>query len=105
MECAMNRFITLAAVILATPSVALAQSADVSSSAGLIAIAAAVVLGLAAAAGTYSQGKAVSAALDAIGRNPGASGSLFVPLILGLALIESLVIFAFVIAFRLLGKF
>ena len=37
--------------------------------------------------------------LEGIARNPNASGKLFTPMILGLALIESLVIYALVIAF------
>ena len=38
-------------------------------------------------------------------RNPGASGKIMTPMIIGLALIESLVIYALVISFMLLGKF
>ena len=39
-----------------------------------------------------------------IARNPAASGKLFTPMIVGLALIESLVIYALVIAFMIVGK-
>jgi F-type H+-transporting ATPase subunit c len=42
--------------------------------------------------------------MEGIARNPGASGKMFVPMILGLALIESLVIYCLVIAFALIGK-
>ncbi len=56
-------------------------------------------IGIAAFGGALGQGKAAAAALDGIARNPNASGKLFVPMILGLALIESLVLFALVIAF------
>ena len=66
--------------------------------------AAAFAIGVAAFGGAYAQGRAVSAALDGIARNPGASGKMFVPMILGLALIESLVIYAFVIAIMLTLK-
>ena len=45
------------------------------------------------------QGKTAAAALDGIARNTAASGKVFVPMIIGLALIESLVLYAFVIAF------
>ena len=62
-----------------------------------------ITMGLAAIGGTLSQGKAVSAALEAIGRNPSAGGSLLLPMIVGLVFIESLVIFAFVIANGLSG--
>lgn len=57
-------------------------------------------LGLAALGGALGQGKTASAALDGIARNPAASGKIFVPMVIGLALIESLVLYAFVIAFR-----
>ncbi|MGA1192046.1 MAG: F0F1 ATP synthase subunit C [Bdellovibrionota bacterium] len=65
------------------------------------ALGAAIAIGLAALGGTLGQSNAVRAALDSIGRNPSAAGKVFTPMILGLALIESLVILAFVIAFSL----
>ena len=37
-------------------------------------------------------------------RNPAASGKIFTPMIVGLALIESLVIYSLIISFSLLGK-
>lgn len=64
-------------------------------------IAAALAIGLAAFGGSLGQGRAAAAALEGIARNPNASGKLLVPMILGLALIESLVIYAFVIALGL----
>jgi F-type H+-transporting ATPase subunit c len=60
---------------------------------------AALGLGLAALGGALGQGKAVAAALEGIARNPSASDKIFTPMIIGLALIESLVIYALVIAF------
>ena len=60
---------------------------------------AALAIGLAAFGGSLGQGKTASAALEAIGRNPAAQPKIFVPMIIGLALIESLVLYAFVIAF------
>ncbi len=71
---------------------------------GLLALSSALVLGIAALGGALAQGNAAAAALEGIARNPEASGKLFVPMIIGLALIESLVIYAFVIAFLLQGK-
>lgn len=68
------------------------------------AIAAAIGLGIAAFGGALGQGRAAAAALDGIARNPGASDKLFTPMILGLALIESLVIYSLLIAFLLNGK-
>ena len=55
-------------------------------------------LGLAALGGALGQGKTAAAALDGIARNPAASDKVFTPMIIGLALIESLVLYAFVVA-------
>jgi F-type H+-transporting ATPase subunit c len=71
---------------------------------GWIALGAGLALGLAALGGAIGQGKAASAALDGIARNPGAADKVFTPFILALALIESLVIYALLIAFVLQGK-
>ena len=65
---------------------------------------AAFAIGLAALGGALGQGRAAAAALEGIARNPGAKSAVFTPMILGLALIESLVIYALIIAFMLVGK-
>ena len=64
-------------------------------------LAAAFVLGLAAAAGAIGQSRAIVAACEGIARNPGAAGAIRLAMIIGLALIESLVIYALVIAFMI----
>lgn len=61
-------------------------------------IGAALAISIAAFGGALGQGKTAAAALEGIGRNPSAQGKIFVPMIIGLALIESLVLYAFVIA-------
>ncbi|MFT6395700.1 MAG: F-type H+-transporting ATPase subunit c [Bradymonadia bacterium] len=71
---------------------------------GLALFAAAFAISIAAFGGALGQGKAGAAALDGISRNPGASGKVFTPMILALALIESLVIYALLIAFQIVGK-
>lgn len=81
-----------------------AQAAGESLNKGLVALAAGLAIALAALGGALGQGRAAAAALDGIARNPGARKDLFVPFILGLALIESLVIYALIIAFMLSGK-
>jgi F-type H+-transporting ATPase subunit c len=63
------------------------------------ALAAALAIGIAAFGGALGQGRTAAAALEGIARNPAAQGKIFVPMIIGLALIESLVLYAFVIAF------
>jgi F-type H+-transporting ATPase subunit c len=70
----------------------------------MIALAAAIAIGIGAYGGTQGQGKAAAAALEGIARNPGAQQKIFVPMILALALIESLVILSFVVANALVGK-
>lgn len=72
---------------------------------GLIAIATGLAIALAAFGGALGQARAAAAALEGIARNPGARGQVFVPFILALALIESLVLYALIIAFVLSGKF
>jgi F-type H+-transporting ATPase subunit c len=62
-------------------------------------IGAGLAIGLAAFGGSLGQGKTAAAALEGIARNPTARGQVFVPMIIGLALIESLVIYAFLVAF------
>lgn len=62
-------------------------------------LAAAFVLGIAAAAGAIGQSRAIVAACEGIARNPGAAGAIRLSMIIGLALIESLVIYALLIAF------
>lgn len=77
---------------------------DAASSYGYYALGAALAIGLAALGGGIGQGRAAAAALEGIARNPGASGKIFVPMILGMALIESLVLFGLIISFILSGK-
>ncbi|MFW2387781.1 MAG: ATP synthase F0 subunit C [Polyangiales bacterium] len=67
------------------------------------AMAAGLCIGIAAFGCGLGQGRAAATALEGIARNPNASGKILVPLILGLALIESLCIYALVISFTILG--
>ena len=67
----------------------------------IVALAAGLAIGIAAFGGALGQGRAAAATLEGISRNPSAADKLFVPMLLALALIESLVIYALVIAFRI----
>lgn len=69
-----------------------------------LALGAGIAVGVAALGGGIGQGIAVSRAVEGIARNPNASDKIFTPMIIGLALIESLVIYGLVIAFILQGK-
>jgi F-type H+-transporting ATPase subunit c len=88
---------------LASPAVFAADGTG-DSSRGWAALAAGLAIGVAAFGGALGQGRAAAAALDGIARNPQASGKIFVPMIVALALIESLVIYALIISFGLSGK-
>jgi F-type H+-transporting ATPase subunit c len=68
------------------------------------AIGAGIAIGLAVLGGGLGQGRTAAAALEGISRNPGAASRIQTPMIIGLALIESLVLLAFVIAIQLVGK-
>jgi F-type H+-transporting ATPase subunit c len=61
-------------------------------------ITAGFALAIAAAFGALGQGRAVSAAAEAIARNPGAAGEIRGIALLGLVLIESLVIYALLVS-------
>lgn len=104
---AKQMFIALTTTLLASAAFAdeAAGAAHSSGDHGLIALGAGLAIGIAALGGALGQGKTVASALDGIARNPQAQGKIFTPMIIGLALIESLVIYAFVIAFFLQGKF
>lgn len=80
------------------------KAAGLANSYGTIAIAAGFGIAIAALGGALGQGRAAAAALDGIARNPGAAGQVRGPMILGLALIESLVIYALIIALLLVLK-
>lgn len=98
--------LVLVLVFLALP--VLAQEAAAPGTApvrtwGAGALGAAFLLGVAAAAGAVAQGKATSAAAEGMSRNPGAAGPIRTMTIIGLALIESLVLYALLIAFLIKG--
>ncbi len=69
-----------------------------------VVLSAALTFAAAVVSGTMAQGKAASVALEGIARNPAAAEKLQTPMILALALIESLVLFGFGIAFLILQK-
>jgi F-type H+-transporting ATPase subunit c len=69
-----------------------------------IAIGAGIGIGIAAFGGALGQGRGLAAALEGIARNPAASGKIMTPMIIGLAMIESLVIYALLIAIIMVFK-
>lgn len=103
----LSSFLAFVAIVLVS-SAAFAQEGAVAASGNnnniIYAISAALAIAIAASFGAMSQSKAAVAALEGIGRNPGAANKIQTPMIIALALIESLVIYALVIAFLLQGK-
>lgn len=101
-----------AALVVLVPMTAFAQEAAAAGGGAANAssvkmwayIGAAIAIGLGVLGGAMAQGRAAAAALEGISRNPGAASRIQTPMILGLALIESLVLLSFVIAFFLQGK-
>lgn len=97
------------AVMTAVPALAqeAAAKSDLatvfSSAGGWIALGAGLCMGIAALGGTLGQSKAAAAFMDGVARNPAAQNKMFVPLILALALMESLVLFGFLVANKMSG--
>lgn len=69
-----------------------------------VALAAGFGIGIAAFGGAIGQGMAIKGAMEGISRNPGASGKIMTPMIIGLAMIESLVIYSLVVSLILVFK-
>jgi F-type H+-transporting ATPase subunit c len=82
---------------------AAAPSGDSNTKAAL-AIAAGLAIAVGAFGAALGQGRMAAAAMESIGRNPNAADRIQLPMILGLAFIEALALYAFVIAFFLQGK-
>lgn len=98
--------IALVAILaLVEPAFAADPAGVESSVSGMIQLAGGLTIAIAVFGGATAQGKVISAVVDAISRNPGAAGQMFLPWILALAFIESLVIFALLVAFKIVGLF
>ena len=98
-----------ATMLLASPLLAMAQEAAATGAAsglrsGLIAVGANIGIGIAAFGSGLGQGRMVASAMESIGRNPNAAPQIFTPMIIGLAFIEALTLYALVIAFFLQAK-
>jgi F-type H+-transporting ATPase subunit c len=92
------------AVLVAAPAAFAATAAGEHNTAAMTAMALGCVvgLGIAAGGGGIGMGHAISGALTAMARNPGFYQRLFPNMLIGLALIESLVIYTLVIVLILL---
>ncbi len=73
-------------------------------SSAIIALAVALVMGIATIGPALAQGNAAAKAMEGIARQPEVSGELRTTLIIALAFMEALTIYGLLIAFMLLGK-
>ena len=90
-------FMTLAALCFASP--AFAQGAAAPAGPSYNALAVGIGMGIAAGLCGLGQGRATASAAEALARNPGARAGIQLFLLLGLAFIESLTLFTFVLLF------
>jgi len=101
-------FIFLAVVVvLCVAMPAYAQGGEAASNTSFywaIPLGAGAAIGIAGGLCGLGQGKATASAVEALARNPSARPGIFIFLLLGLALIESLALYALVIAFQIIGK-
>jgi F-type H+-transporting ATPase subunit c len=67
-------------------------------------LAAGLAIGLAAIGPGIGIGILGSKAMEAMGRNPEASGTVFLPMIIGMAFAEAIAIYGLVIAILLFGR-
>lgn len=92
-------FATLALVLMAIPAMAQGAADNESSVSAAKAIGGGIGFGLAAGLAGIGQGLVGSRAAEGAARNPGAAGTVQTLMIIALALIESLVLFALLIVF------
>ena len=92
-------------VYLSSTAVAAQAAGQTDSTAkAAIALGAGLAIAIAAFGAALGQGRMAATAMESIGRNPNAADKLFTPLLLGLAFIEALAIYALLIAFLLQAK-
>ena len=99
-------FVAMAVLFLAMPAFAQTPAGEggATSYYWAIPLGAGAAIGIAAGLCGLGQGRATASAVEALARNPGARPGIFIFLLLGLALIESLALYALVIAFSIMGK-
>jgi F-type H+-transporting ATPase subunit c len=95
---------TLAIVLTSMPAWAQDGGDEGTINRGLIGLAAGIGMGVGTFGGALSQGRTASAAMEGIARNPQAAPRVQTPMIIALALTESLVLFTLVITFFLQNK-
>lgn len=92
-------------IVSAPAAVVYANDADMGKDSGtkaMVAIGALIGIAIAALGTGIGQGLGLSKACEGVARNPGASGKITTTLIVGLAMIESLCIYAFLLSLGVL---
>ncbi|HEX3661049.1 MAG TPA: ATP synthase F0 subunit C [Acidobacteriaceae bacterium] len=89
-------FMAMAALLMATPAFAQATSGG-STAGSMVPIGAGIGMAIASGLCGLGQGRAAGSAAEAVARNPGARAAVQLFLVLGLAFMESLALFTFVI--------
>ncbi|MGA2967466.1 MAG: ATP synthase F0 subunit C [Terriglobales bacterium] len=97
-KIAMLLFVMTMFSVLAVPAFA-QGGGGATSTTNWVALTAGFAIALAAGLAAQGQGKVASAACEALGRNPAARAGIQIAMLLGLAFIESLVLFTFVMIF------
>lgn len=99
-------FVTLSALLFSAQAFAqeAAQTAVHNGDKGWFAMGLAVMLGLGVFGATTGQARVGASAMDGLARNPQARDAMFVPMIVVLALIESLFILTWLLGSGLAGK-
>jgi F-type H+-transporting ATPase subunit c len=97
-------FVALSVTMVSAP---VAMAAEEGSTGNTVALAAVMIaagfgIGLAALGTGIGQGHAIKGAVEGVSRNPGASGKILTTMLIGLAMIESLAIYALVVSLILL---
>jgi len=88
-------FVLLVLVMLVSAVSVFAQAQTGTGGNALINITNPLAVAIAASFGALGDGRAIAAACEGTARNPSAGGRIFTMMILGLALIETLVLFTF----------
>ncbi|HJQ24429.1 MAG TPA: ATP synthase F0 subunit C [Blastocatellia bacterium] len=94
-------FVMSALLTLLVVSTAMAQTGTAAGGGGTLDLRKLMpfAVGIAAFGGALGDGRAIAGACEGTARNPGAGGRIFTMLLLGLALIETLVLFTFLTLF------
>lgn len=83
-------------ILMALMMIAVPTFAQTGTSTGTFILPGAFAMAIASGLCALAQGKAISASVEGIARNPGAAGPIRILLILGLAFIESLALFTLI---------